>query len=774
MLINKRFVRKQIANNKVEKREEVMKRTVVKILSVILTVNMLMFTAGCISGGDSTGKDNNHAQANVVSNSANTVNNGSGSSQNDPVSGNSGETVSYETEFPAGSLAERFEGTYFGKDEGDEPFILSIYNFYGNLYAYGGYTESEEDPDVYSFWVMEIVPENPEELYDENLEELRVGVQAFSIMSNLGRYWSAPVTGRMGLTKDGIIVTGDGDLCPLSTNGKTISLKRRDDIKGFFDDDSIIEALGNSNPSNDDESLYGIWKEKGSDAPMYISFEKGDEYPEACIYSKVRGMEADVEKGFFDVAGNKGRMVTKYMISGSPETHEFSYTISGDSLTFDEGFGEGKEFERAGINDIPVAGLVKPDNVDAIKGTLRLEKGDISREVYPSFEKIAEVENNGTDFVRVGNLIFFRYYDEKMIDEEPVYASLGEFKEHYDLDKAGCVCYYDLRTGETGLAYRDECAGDLYYMDGKFYSERFEANDYYSVSYLMAANPDGSALEAVSDTDTFSTVAAISDNNDCLAVDQFLAGQLYLDYGNMYKSELILKENNSVMAVEFEDDYVYVATIGDNDDKIRLTEYRKHSGGEGILLAEYEGGNLWAESHPRVYEILVFEEEVYLGVNWFKGVEDELRDCVLIKAERNKENSGEVIYEGLPEGLNVYSRPYFFLNYADEIYYTDRDVNGEIGLSEWNEGDLGHYAPFSAIIIKEDFIEENPYAVYDGMSTTIFQEGEAVGSKYFIVTANATYVQSQDIGGVRMYELNELNYMIFDSNGNETVLKPVF
>lgn len=753
-----------------------MKRTVFKIMSVILTVNMLIFTAGCVSGGN-TGKDNNPAQANIVSNGADTGNNGSGSSQNSPDTLNSGNQVSYVTEFPADSLAERLEGTYFGTDEGGEPFILSIYDFYGNLYAYGGYTESEEDPDVYSFWVMEIVPENPEDVYDDNLDELRVGVQAFSIMSNLGRYWSAPVTGFMGLADDGITVTGDGDLCPLCTNGKTISLKRRDDIKGFFDDDSIMEALENSNPSNTDESLYGIWKQKDCDDPWFISFEQGKEHPEVCLYRKVKGREAEVEKGFFDIADNKCKMVIKYLISGSLEMYEFSYTISGDSLTFDSGFikgnGEGNDFERVSVNDIPVAGLARPDNVEAIKGTLRLEKGDISREVYPTFEKIDEIENNGTDFVRVGNLVFFRYYDEKIIEDEPVYANWGEFKGNYALDKAGCVCYYDLRTGETGLAYRDECAGELYYMDGKFYSERFEANDYYSVSYLMSAYPDGSALEAVSDTETFSTVVAVSDNNDCLAVDQFLAGQLYLDYGNMYKSDLILKENNSVMAVEFEDDYVYVATIGDNDDKIRLTEYQKHSGGEGILLAEYEGGDLWAECHPRVYEILVFDEEVYMGVNWFKGVEDELHECVLVKAERNKENSGEVVYEGLPERLNVYSRPYFYLNYADEIFYTDRNVEGEIGLSEWDEGDLGHYAPYAAIIIKEDFIDENPYDVDDGMTSTIFQEGEEVGSKYFVVTADAAYVQSKDIGAMT-FELNELNYMIFDSNGNETALKPVF
>ena len=290
----------------------------------------------------------------------------------------------------------------------------------------------------------------------------------------------------------------------------------------------------------------------------------------------------------------------------------------------------------------------------------------------------------------------------------------------------------------------------------------------------MSVYPDGSALEAASDMETFSEVVAVSENNDCLAVDQFFAGQLYLDYGNMYKSELTIKENNSIMAVEFDDDYVYVATIGDNDDKIRLTEYQKHSGGEGILLAEYEGGNLWAECHPRVYEILVDVDEVYMGVNWFKGVEDELRDCVIIRAERGKENSGEVIYEGLPDGINVYSRPYFYLNYADEIFYMERNINGEIGLSDWVEGDLVHYAPYAAIIIKEDFIDENPYGVDDGMTATIFQEGEAVYSKFFVVTANASYTKAQDIGGVRTYELNEFNYMIIDQDGNETPLKPVF
>ncbi len=762
-----------------------MKKNLKRIASGLIALNMLVFLFACTPTGENTGKDDNLSQAQVNTASTNANNNDtSGNGDSNTVSPT--DNTDYEVpEFSENAFASKIAGTYFGMDEGDMPFYLSIYNFCGNVYAYGGYTAEEDEEEVYSFWAMEIVPEDPRDFYYENTDECRVGVTACSVMSNMCRYWSAPVTGSIKLTNDGITVTGDGDLCPLYTNGKTIDLKRRDDLRDFFEDETAVDVADGFYAENSDENLYGIWKLKDTEEPWFVSFEKGERYSEITVIQKIDGLEVTLLKGFFETDdSNNGRAWMKYFMSGSPEIFNFEYRYEGDDLVFDNmssGFpfceNDAKEsvLEKVGINDVPIAMLVEPDNLDAVKGTLAVNIGGETRDVTPFFKDCNDVENNGTNFVRVGNLVFFRYYDPSGYNDHPIYADWGDFNNHYDFDKIGCVCFYDLRTGETGLAYRDYSGGALYYMNGKFYTERFESNDYYSVNYIVACYPDGSALEEKSDTNTHSVIEAVSDNNDAIAVDQFLAGQFYIDYGNEYRSTLQLKDQDYVLAAEFADDYIYVVTTGYNDDAIRLTEYQKFYGEVGIQLAEYDAKDIWKNGIPRVYQIFVTEDEVYMGINAYE--DSELKKCVVVEAERNKEDSGKVIYEGMPDNIwafdRPYSSPYFYFNYADEIFFAQHNVNGEMALSEGIFGDLIYYdSPYSADLIVPDFMEDSVEGIYEGMSTIILQDGQRIKDKYFVITANATYDANKSIGNIRSFELNDIIYTVYDSDKNAIRLEP--
>ena len=759
-----------------------MKKTLSKIISTVLMLSMLTLAIGCTNVSTNTDKDSNNSLAQVTSSIANpdvnTPDNGNQSVTNPDV-------ITSASDFSKDAFASKIAGTYFGMDEGDMPFYLSIYNFCGNVYAYGGYTAEEDEEEVYSFWAMEIVPEDPRDFYYENTDECRVGVTACSVMSNMCRYWSAPVTGSIKLTNDGITVTGDGDLCPLYTNGKTIDLKRRDDLRDFFEDETSVDVADGFYAENSDENLYGIWKLKDTEEPWFVSFEKGERYSEITIIQKIDGMEVTLLKGFFETYDAKsGKVWSKYFMSGSPEIFNFEYRYEGDDLVFDNmssGFpfceNDAKEsvFERVGINDVPIAMLVEPDNLDAIKGTLAVNIGGEMRDVTPFFKDCNDVENNGTNFVRVGNLVFFRYYDPDIINAQPYYADWGDFNNDYELVKAGCVCFYDLRTGETGLAYRDCCGGALYYMNGKFYTEKFESHEYYSVRYIVACYPDGSALEEKSDTNTHSVIEAISDNDDAIAVDQFIAGQFYIDYGNEYRCTLQLRDQDYVLAAEFADDYIYVVTTGYNDDAIRLTEYPKFFGEVGIQLAEYDAKDIWKNGIPRVYQIFVTEDEVYMGINAYE--DSELTKCVVVEAERNKEDSGKVIYEGMPDNIHAferpYSSPYFYFNYADEIFFAQHNVDGEMALSEGMYGDLIYYdSPYSADLLASDYVEESVEAVYDGMPALILQGGERIKDKYFVVTVNASYAPDKNIGNARSFEINEYIYTVYDSDKNAVRLEP--
>ena len=122
-----------------------MKKTLRNIISTVLMLSMLTLAIGCTNVGTNTDKDNNNSLAQIVNSSAN-------SDINIPDNGNQSaanpEVNTSALDFGENSFASKIEGTYFGMDEGDMPFYLSIYNFCGNVYAYGGYTAEEDEEEV--------------------------------------------------------------------------------------------------------------------------------------------------------------------------------------------------------------------------------------------------------------------------------------------------------------------------------------------------------------------------------------------------------------------------------------------------------------------------------------------------------------------------------------------------------------------------------------------------------------------------------------------------
>lgn len=763
-----------------------MKKTLKKAITVVLTINMIAFTFGCTLGGNvSTDKDDNtvHAQ---LSNNENPSDNTGGeenpeNQQNPDNPDNGTETgnlIMDTSEFSEDSFASKVVGSYIGTDASGEKFSFSVYNFHGNLCGFGGYSYESYD-DIYSFWAMEIIPEDPRDLYYENTEECRVGVLSFSVMSNVGRYWSSPVTGKINLTDEGITVTGDGDLNPLCVSGKSISLKRSDE--GYFFADKLSVPSGFKG-TNSDEGLYGIWRQKDSDNPWFLSFEKGDTYDKAAVYQKQAGMEVQIGAGFFET-DNSGKMelVLNYPESFVTEDCNITYKLSGDTLTATGGdnwlplyYDSEMVFERVSENDIPIAMLCEPDDVNAIKGDLSLNMGSVKRDIIVNFKKTDDVENNGTDFVRVGDLVFFRYYDESVLGDDSIDAEWAEFTSCYQLNPAGCVCYYDKKTGECGLAYRDYCGGSLYYVDGKFYSERFDANDTYSVEYLMSCYPDGSALEEKSDVDTFSVIEAVSEQNDCIAVYRFLSNELYSDFGNAYCVYYDLDDDNYIRYSKYYDNYYYVVTDDSTGNNLILWEFEKTSG-DRLLLAEVDVHGLCDYGFPSVNQIEIEGNDIYVGFNWYDGTNIGLQGCSIFKATRGKQNSGKIVYNDFPDNMNESSRPYFYLNASDEIVFTEINPEGEVRLSEKSYGDLSFYdSPFGATILEEGFIQAYPFDGDDGTLTTVFQEGEYVNNLAFVITANGSYAPSKDIGWRRVYEFNGFTYMVLDPNdeNNRTYLKP--
>lgn len=111
------------------------------------------------------------------------------------------------------------------------------------------------------------------------------------------------------------------------------------------------------------------------------------------------------------------------------------------------------------------------------------------------------VQGNGTDFVKVGDRVYYREYDSDAMDESVLWGDLhgGETSKGKRYIK-----YFDVKTGDVQTAFEDEGYGVLSYYNGLFY---FNGPDgYYTVS------EDGSNKTALELEGEYSRFTQIIDN----------------------------------------------------------------------------------------------------------------------------------------------------------------------------------------------------------------------------------------------------------------------
>ncbi len=733
---------------------------------------ILVVMAGCTQYNPASPKNNNLSNANVP---------------DSPDTQNTVSNVSSGEMFSENSFASKIEGSYYGVDEeSGQGFVLSIVNVYGNIYGICGMT-SAEDEEPYSFWNMEIIPVMPEDLYDENVDELSIGVYEFSIMSNIGRYFENAKLGSIKLEDGGIYVSGDKGN-PFYTGDSGIHFQKNKNVYANFNEDLSGEILFESRKP--EEKLCAVWRQVKSDDPWYMVIEEGEEgkdYGNITIYKKTPGLEAKLSKGICcednDLTNDK---LSVYLHSFNMYDSEMDlkYDVTSDNLTlssegldyiFDDDVLNGvMAFEKIDPNEIPMGILLHPDMLPGVKESLgvSVEGPDGSiRNLNPSFMTLDDVENNGTDFVRVGNVVYFRCYDESKIND---FTSLfANFTEVQTQCAAGCVGYYDLTSGSCGIAYSDGCSGPLYYLDGKFYSERYEADDYSSRKCVMSCFPDGSGLREETETDAFSSILAMSDTNDCMAITDFNSGALYSYFGNAYPMYCDLDTNagETVLGASYIDGNLYALTYNYSMGELQIREIEGDY--DCFHLATIASDEYDYYGYPTLGQVIKDGDDVYLSIKWYDGTMSLYEGMMVIKINPGVENKYEIVFNEASD--TTFVDPYFFLNADNEITLTDNNPEGEVKLSSISYGDLIDYeSAFGATMIKEDFIKDYPFDDGEGQIVSIFQEAYEVGGKVFVVMADAAYKPEEDIGWQQAFEFKGYNITVFDKNNpdDEKELNP--
>ncbi|WP_026523469.1 SPOR domain-containing protein [Butyrivibrio sp. MB2005] len=222
------------------------------------------------------------------------------------------------------SLAKRLCGKYSCKSSKGEYYILDIYEFADNLYAHVGISEDDENSDylgAYTFWGAELIPDDKDVAKNLNDDVFTCDILAFSIMSNMGKYQSAPQSCRLMLTDKGIDFTG----AFFSGKEETLSFEHDNRVEDAFPY-MFSEEAGIGNPP---EKMLGIWREKGSDNPHYVQYGERGMFK---IYQETPGTEVFFAGGEYHFIDDD-RLCGTYSVLGNgsmPMEYEAMFSLVGD------------------------------------------------------------------------------------------------------------------------------------------------------------------------------------------------------------------------------------------------------------------------------------------------------------------------------------------------------------------------------------------------------------------------------------------------------------
>ncbi len=697
----------------------------------------------------------------------------------------------------APSLAERLAGKYLCEGAEDGTYVLELMDVYGNLFAKGGTAmESGEDgfPEPYSFWAMEIVPKEAGALQSTDQDSADIGVLTFSVMSNNGKYWSAPAEGSIALTADGIVFTGtDGAPEPLEGRKERMEFRRyeekdaedSEEVPGLYSP-ALPQEWGGEIP----EALYGLWKEKGADTPFFLEISRiknteGKPRGAVRIYRKAPGAEVELGDGAFlfteapdgtpqgaEAAGTILACCTALGTGDMPVdfSHDLilkdrnTLTFKGDAAggtSADSIFSAEQDtvFERADVSDVPLTALAEPDDIKAIRHELSVKTQEGTRSVVPQFLAADDIENNGGHFLRVGDLVFFRDVREGLKGRTALW---GSFLSMPELGQGASVCYYDLRTGETGTAFTDNGYGPLWYQGGRIWSaEQVPSDGNYTVQNLHSCWPDGSGLRAFT-RESFVSVSGVSEKNLLLAATEYRDGkgscQIYGD-GEYPVASYEPQDGEYIVHSGFSGEDLIVVTCpemgkyevlqlcSDTGDIVRL----------GFLPSDEER----EYCAPDIVQTYTEDGKIWLGIGWFAGTGHFLNLYDVVRMTSRKADSLETVpLEDQSFNIDEHGEtPRFFLNGADELLLSAHDPDGEVFLSEFSWGDLIYQdSPYSAILLEEGFIPESGSMGHAEKNAKILQTAEIAGDSAWIITAEASRAPEEDIGWREAYAADKMTW----------------
>ena len=377
----------------------------------------------------------------------------------------------------------------------------------------------------------------------------------------------------------------------------------------------------------------------------------------------------------------------------------------------------------------------------------------------PASAERAKVENNGGQFVRVGEQIWFRYYDEGTIDESRLWGEFLSGQPSHPVTSK--LCYYDLSSDAVNEAFADDGFGPLWFGVDGFYLTRPADDDpkyggedlptaYYRALDGTAAELCDGIVEGVSDNGRFAAVLTWSPSAE---------GDALRVYEGTEKTAAVPK---------IEGAWPQFCAVGDDGALIYLTGdglCEQDASGRtyvlGALPAAPEGSYEW-----ELEQCLLSGDEVWCAFGSYEGTGHFLCDVLCVRATRGAENSLETVEDEVTTEYPFV--PKLYVDASGEVRRAEHKP-GEVGLNDGLRGDLVVYEEGAERVIALNFLPSNIYN--DEGCGKIVQTVENVGEAAYLIVADAYRDADSDVGWRMAYRPGTLYYLRvpFDGSGVETL-----
>lgn len=317
-----------------------------------------------------------------------------------------------------------------------------------------------------------------------------------------------------------------------------------------------------------------------------------------------------------------------------------------------------------------------------------------------------DVVGNGEFFIKVGDKIYFRMYEQASLSES---AMGGDFRSMCIEDDEKRICYVTEGNDEINDAFNDTGFGELYYYDGKFYL-RDDLGSY-------SINEDGSDKEYLNLGEDMASFHSVYDH--------------YMFYTNL-----------------IDDKYAFFVKDLDTEDD-----------GTPIFYLDMESERGW----PSIKQAEVHGEYAYIGVSYVEGTGyffqgGDIVKCPIDGSDTEGELIKEINFEDADEEEVKYVMKYFTVNDDESV-----DVFYHLPGSAWvEEGDLYITDEDGEEFLYVEGFERDPVGgIYEMTEQVCMLDDEIYAINNLVVRS-----PEDDIGWREYYKVLKSIYYVIDAEDN--------